>query len=102
LRPKEVSVRVQFIERQNGPERLVCEGEIVFDEDGPLAGIKLTGFSIWRGQEGEPFVTFPARSFGAGGERRFFDLLRAVEPGSEEPKRVKDWIVSEYRQSVNA
>ena len=92
-------MRVQFVEKTNGPERLLCEGEIVFDEDGPLAGMKLVGFSVWRGQEGDAFVTFPARSFGAGGERRFFDLLRAVEPGSVEPKRVKDWILTEWRQA---
>src|SRR5688500_7719346 len=90
-------MRVQFINRENGPERLLCEAEIVFDADSPLAGMKLIGFSLWRGQEGEAFVTFPARSFGRAGERRFMDLVRAVEPGSTEPKRVKDWILSEYR-----
>ena len=41
--------------------------------------------------------TFPARSFGISGERRFFDLLRPVEAGSAEPRRVKDWILDEYR-----
>jgi len=92
-------MRVQFIERENGPERLVCEAEVFFDEDGPLLGMKLCGFSVWRGADGEHTVTFPARSFGNGGERRFFDFLRAIEPGSAEPRRVKDWILSEYRQA---
>jgi hypothetical protein len=95
-------MRVQFVERQNGPERLLCEGELVFDEDSPLAGMKLVGFSLWRGQEGDVSVTFPARSFGANGERRFFDYLRAVEAGSGEPRRVKDWIVGEWRASARA
>ena len=40
-------MRVQFVERENGPERLVCEAEVFFD-DGPLAGMKLVGFSLWR------------------------------------------------------
>ena len=56
------------------------------------------GGSVWRGQEGELFVTFPARSFGVSGERRFFDMLRAVEAGSTEPARVKTWILDEYRR----
>src|SRR5205085_9131585 len=93
-------MRVQFVERQNGPERLLCEGEIVFEQEGPLAGMKFVGFSVWRGQEGEMFVTFPARSFGISGERRFFDMLRPVEAGSSEPRRVKDWILDEYRVAI--
>ena len=95
-------MRVQFVERQNGPERLLCEGEIVFDEEGPLSGMKLVGFSVWRGQEGDVFVSFPARAFGTGGERRFFDYLRPVEPGSGESKRVKEWILDEWRASSKA
>ena len=95
-------MRVVFVERPNGPERLLTEAEIILDEDGPLAGMKFVGFSIWRGQEGEVFVTFPARSFGVSGERRFFDLLRAVDAGSDAPKRVKDWIVQEYRAQAVA
>ena len=95
-------MRVQFVEKENGPERLLCDGEIVFDEEGPLAGMKLIGFAVWRGQEGDAFVTFPARSYGAGGERRFFELLRGVEPSSGESKRVKEWILSEWRQSKAA
>jgi hypothetical protein len=94
-------MRVTFCERPNGPERLICEAEIAFDEEGPLQGMKLVGFSVWRGQEGEIFVTFPARSFGVGGERRFFDLFRAIEAGSDEPRRVKDWILDEYRRAAD-
>ena len=41
-------MRVQFINRENGPERLVCDAEILFDE-GPLAGMKLVGFALWNG-----------------------------------------------------
>lgn len=37
--------------------RLVTEPEIVFEQhDGPLAGMKLTGFSIWSGADGELYV----------------------------------------------
>jgi hypothetical protein len=95
----EITMRVQFVTRDNGPERLLSEAEVVFG-DGPLAGTKLVGFSVWRGQDGEAFVTFPARSFGAGGERRFFDLLRAVDADGETIKRVRTWILEEYRYAV--
>ena len=92
-------MRVQFVTRENGPERLVCEAEIVFEE-GPLSGTKLVGLSLWRGADGEVFVTFPARSFGVGGERRFFDFLRAVDASGETIKRVKAWVVDEYRMAA--
>jgi hypothetical protein len=95
-------MRVQFVERQNGPEKLLCEAELVFEDDSPLAGMKLVGISLWKVEDGGAAVTFPARSFGAGGERRFFDYLRAVEPGSGEGRRVKDWIIGEWRASSKA
>jgi hypothetical protein len=90
-------MRVQFVDKPNGPERLVCEAEIVFDEDGPLAGMKLVGFSLWRSAEGEVFVSFPSRAFGIATERRFFDYLRSVEGNAADGRKVKDWILEEYR-----
>jgi hypothetical protein len=90
-------MRVQFVERENGPERLVCEAEIVFEEPGPLAGMKLVGFSLWRSPEGEVYVTFPSRAFGAGSDRRFFDYLRSAEGAPEVVKRVKAWLLEEFR-----
>ena len=90
-------MQVQFVARENGPERLVTEAEIIFD-DGPLAGAKLVGFSLWRSPEGEVYVTFPSRAFGAGNERRYFDYLRAIDGTAEPIKRVKAWILEEYRK----
>ena len=52
-------MQVQFVTRENGPERLVTEAEVHFD-DGPLAGTKLVGFCLWRSPEGEIYVTFPS------------------------------------------
>ncbi len=90
-------MRVNFVEREHGPERLVCEAEVVFGvEAGPLAGMKLVDFSLWRSPEGEVYVTFPSRAFGAGSERRFFDYLRSVEGNGADAKRVKAWIINEY------
>jgi len=93
----EASVRVVFVDRPNNPERLVCEAEVVF-ADGPLAGMKLVGFSLWRSPEGEIYITFPSRAFGAGSERRFFDYLRSVEGNGADAKRVKAWIVDAYKR----
>ncbi len=91
-------MRVQFVHKGNGPERLVCDAEMVFDEEGPLEGMKLVGFSLWRGADGDTFVTFPARAFGVGTDRRFFDLLRPIEgPAQDQIRRVKSWIIDQYR-----
>ena len=78
--------------------RLQGEAEVVFEEaESPFAGMKLVGFSIWRSVEGEMFVTFPSRSSGIGSERRYFDYLRSVEGGAAEGKRVKAWILEQFR-----
>ena len=90
-------MQVHFSERENAPERLVCEAEIHFDE-GPLGGTRLVGFCLWKSPEGEVYVTFPSRAFGAGSERRFFDYLRAVDGSAETVKRVKAWILDESRK----
>ena len=91
-------MRVVFVTRESAPERLVCEAEVIFEsEAGPLAGMKLVGFSLWRSPEGEVYVTFPSRAFGAGNDRRFFDYLRSVEGNGADTKRVKTWIMEQFR-----
>ena len=91
-------MQVHFVAREGGPERLVTEAEVLFDE-GPLAGTKLVGFCLWRSPEGEVYVTFPSRAFGTGSERRYFDYLRAIDPTAETIKRVKAWVLDEYRKA---
>jgi hypothetical protein len=90
-------MRLQFVSKENGPERLVCEAELLFDEVGPLEGMKLVGFSLWRGPDGEVFVTLPSRPFGVGNDRRYFDLLRSVDGQAADGKRVKAWVLEEYQ-----
>lgn len=90
-------MRVDFVSRDNGPERMVCEAEIVFGPDaGPLSGLKLVGFTLWRSMEAEVFVTFPSRAFGAGSDRRYFDFLRAEDGGIGPSKALKLWILDQY------
>ena len=96
-------MRVEFVQRDSAPERLVCEAEIVFGvEAGALAGMKLVGFSLWRSPEGEVYVTFPSRAFGSGGDRRFFDFLRSAEGTAADAKRVKTWILSAFAERTRA
>ncbi len=92
-------MRVQFVARE-GPERLVTEAEVHFEE-GPLAGAKLVGFCLWKSPDGEVYVTFPSRAFGAGSQRRrYFDYLRSVDGTLDVVKRVKAWILDEYRKET--
>jgi hypothetical protein len=88
-------MRVQFIQHENGPARLICDAEIILSEE--LENMKLVGFSLWRSADGETYVTFPSRSFGVSTERRYFDYLRSTEGLSADVKRVKDWILAEHR-----
>ena len=90
-------MQVHFVARDNGPERLVCEAEIHVQE-GPLAGAKLVGFCLWRSADGEVYVTFPSRAFGAGSDRRYFDYLRAVEGDGATVERVKAWMLDAYNK----
>ena len=72
-----VTVKITPNDKGNPPGKL-ADAELHFTE-GPLAGLKLIGFSIWerRGGSGRN-VTFPARQYSINGERRSFALLRPV------------------------
>jgi hypothetical protein len=91
-------MRIVFAERSAGPEPLLCEGEVVFDDPEPLAGLKLVGFSLWRGTNNTVYVTFPSRAFGAGTQRRFFDYLRPADARDTQGavSRLKQLILTEY------
>jgi hypothetical protein len=90
-----------FVQRESAPERLVCEAELVFNS-GSLAGMKLVGFSLWKSPEGEVYVTFPSRAFGAGSERRFFDYLRSVDGEAAPVKALKAAILDAYQNQRGA
>ena len=77
------------------PVGKLADAELHFIE-GPLAGLKLIGFSIWerRGGTGRN-VTFPARSYAINGERRSFALLRPVVDTTAQ-ERVRELILEAY------
>src|SRR5213595_225697 len=63
---------------KGNPAGKLADAELHFS-DGPLAGLKLIGFSIWERRVGNGRnVTFPARSYAVNGERRSFALLRPI------------------------
>lgn len=91
-------MRIEFIDRENGPKNLVCEAEILFDlEDNLLAGLRLVGFTLWRNDGGEVSVTMPSRSWGDPGGKKFFDLLRAGDGGSDAVRKLKAAICDQHR-----
>ena len=70
-----------------------------FDADTPLAGMRLTGITIWQGEYG-PYVTFPAKP-NTVQRPKFFEFLRAADAsGSPEAtgaiQRTKAWILKEW------
>jgi hypothetical protein len=91
-----MTIKITPNEKGNPPGKL-AEAELHFS-DGPLAGLKLIGFSIWerRGGNGRN-VTFPARSYTVNGERRNFALLRPVVDTTGQDK-VRDLILEAYQE----
>lgn len=78
------------------PAGKLADAELFFP-DGPLAGLKLVGFAVWAPSHkgGRRTVTFPARSYTVGGERRSFSLLRPiVEIAAQE--QLRDWILAAF------
>lgn len=72
-----MTVKIVPNDKGNPPGKL-ADAELHF-ADGPLAGLKLIGFSIWeRRSGGGRNVTFPARQYSVNGERRSFALLRPI------------------------
>jgi hypothetical protein len=92
----DLTVRIIPNDRSNPPGKL-ADAEIFF-HDGPLAGLKLIGFSCWarRGGSGRN-VTFPSRQYSVNGERRSFALLRPVIDAAAQD-RVRDLILEAYTE----
>jgi hypothetical protein len=83
-------------DKGNPPGRL-AEVELHFAE-GPLAGLKLIGFSVWeRRSGGGRNVTFPARQYSVNGERRSFALLRPIVDVAA-TNLIRDRILAAYEE----
>jgi hypothetical protein len=90
------TIKISPNEKGN-PSGKLADIELHFtDAAGPLAGLKLIGFSVWerRGGLGRN-VTFPARQYSINGERRSFALLRPIVDTTAQ-ERVRTLILDAY------
>ena len=83
---------------KNNPPGKLADAELQFTE-GVLDGLKLIGFSIWERRTGNGRnVTFPARQYTVGGERRSFALLRPTAGDPAVQERVRELILQAFAE----
>ena len=89
-----MTIKILPNDRGNPPGKL-AEAEVHFIQ-GPLEGLKLVGFAVWERKTGTGRnVTFPARQYSVGGERRSFALLRPIADATSQ-NRIRDLILQAY------
>lgn len=91
-----MNIEVKILRNEQGkPAGKLADAEIHFI-GGELDGLKLVGFAIWERRDGTGrTVTFPARQFIIHGDRRNFELLRAI--GNPKVLRhVRDLVLGAY------
>jgi hypothetical protein len=82
---------------KGGPAGKLADAELHFS-DGPLAGLKLIGFTVWERKVGNGRnVTFPARSYAVNGGRRSFALLRPIVDSTSQ-NALRELILEAYQQ----
>jgi hypothetical protein len=92
----QMTVKITPNDKGNPPGKL-ADAELHFTE-GPLAGLKLIGFTIWERRDGAGRnVTFPARSYSINGERRSFALLRPIVDTTTQTK-LRDIILDAFQE----
>lgn len=95
-----MKIRIVPNDKGNPPGKL-ADAELHFT-DGPLAGLKLIGFSVWERRTGTgKNVTFPARSYSVNGERRTFALLRPIADTTTQ-EAVRELVLQAYDAYVTA
>ena len=88
---------IKFTPNDKGtPAGKLADAELHFS-GGPLDGLKLIGFSVWERRNGGRNVTFPARQYTVGGERRSFALLRPIIDSSRQDK-LRDLVLDAYKE----
>ena len=93
-----MNIEVKILRNEQGkPAGKLADAEIHFI-GGQLDGLKLVGFAIWERRDGTGrSVTFPARQFIVHGDRRNFELLRAIgDP--RVLRQVRDLVLGAYEQ----
>ena len=93
-----MSTIVKIVPNDKGnPAGKLADAELHFT-DGPLARLKLIGFSVWERRTGNGRnVTFPARQYAVNGERRSFALLRPIgDLGAQD--RIRDLVLQAFAE----
>jgi hypothetical protein len=91
-----MTVKILRNDKGNPPGKL-ADAELHF-ADGPFAGLKLIGFSVWERKTGSGRnVTFPARQYSVNGERRSFALLRPIADTTAQD-RIRELILQAYAE----
>ena len=91
-----MTVKILPNDKGNPPGKL-ADAELHFS-DGPLAGLKLIGFSVWERKTGNGRnVTFPARQYSVNGERRSFALLRPIADATSQD-HIREVILQAYSE----
>lgn len=88
-------IKFEAVTRRELPA-LRAQATIVFNEDGPLGGLQLKGFSVWESKkdDGALNVTFPSRRSAQGKE---YWLLRSVDDDNEAATwKLRATILKEY------
>lgn len=83
---------------KNKPRHHLADAEILFDEPGPLQGVRLTGFALWARKDGGAGIslTTPSRQFeGKDGEQRY-SYLREAEEGTL--KKFQAALIADFRR----
>ena len=84
------------IQPAGNPPGKLADAELHFT-DGPLKGLRLIGFAVWEGKTGGRNVTFPARQYSVGGERRSFALLRPIHD-TEAKAAIRKLVLAAYAE----
>ena len=95
-------MKIVFVEpvERAGKERLVSEVELHFEKNEPLAGLKLSGFGLWREKGGNGmYVTLPGRSFyDENNTRRYYVYLRSARDWHKDTNVLTDEIISTWNK----
>jgi hypothetical protein len=91
-------VSVTILPNKSGaPQGKLADAEVVFGAgSGPFEGLRLLGFGVWERRDGGRNVTFPARQFTVGAERRSYALLRPVNGDSSAQNAIRECILDAY------
>jgi hypothetical protein len=98
-----MTIKITPNDKGSGPTGIRADAERHFG-DGPLAGLKLIGFTVWERRNGGNSgsnagrnVTFPARSYAVNGERRSFALLRPIADSTGQSK-LREQILEAFQE----